>query len=602
MNAQPATPVSSVNAAASSSPKPVAIVRRLDFGTLALTLALALVVRLVGITWGLPYVFYPDEAVIVNHAMAFGTGDPNPHSFIYPSLYMYILFFGYGLSYGFGWLTGVFSSTDDFVRLFFNDATFFYLAGRLIAAVSGVATVALVYVYGRRAYDRRVGLIAAVFLTFSVMHVEFSHYVKIHVPAGLLVMAALLNAWFVYDDKKGKKWRHYLLAGFFSGLAASTAYHAGFVLISLVTAHILRCLDFSRRNMTAERLLSLKLVSAVFVCFFGFVLGTPFALLDWRTFIGDLSSSASNYYHGVMWVREVFFPFTSLLKTMGTAAGCLALVSLIYALFRHRPADLILLSMPLFLGGFFMLFPSKEAHHMLIVFAPLCILSASLVFDLVTWSVRSRILQPMVLTTAAVLLIIVPAKTSFQHDYRMSVLDTRALTKNWVEKNIPPGSKVLMDSGKYYLGAFGPPLRLSRWTLEQFIVRGDALAGKALASRDGTRRTGYSGEATYFREQLRMLDDRPGYDVIQILHDPGSQLPGVLALDDYLALGVEYVITSSSATGNYSLNGETARLHPQMAAKYRNFYEALDERGTLLKQFTPSTDIAGPTLRIYKLR
>src|SRR5215467_1592216 len=139
-------------------------------------LTMAATVRLLGINFGLPYVFYTDEALIVNHAAAFGTGDLNPHDFIYPSLYMYILFFVYGMSYVFGWLAGVFSSTDDFVRLFFNDATLFYLPGRLIAAFSGVATVALVYVYGRRAYDHRVGLIAALFLTFSVMHVEFSHY------------------------------------------------------------------------------------------------------------------------------------------------------------------------------------------------------------------------------------------------------------------------------------------------------------------------------------------------------------------------------------------------------------------------------------------
>ncbi len=69
-----------------------------------------------------------------------------------------------------------------------------------------------------------------------------------------------------------------------------------------------------------------------------------------------------------------------------------------------------------------------------------------------------------------------------------------------------------------------------------------------------------------------------------------------------IPLGVEYVITSSYARGNYSLNGETTTLHPEMAAKYRNFYEALDERAILLKQFSPSADTAGPTLRIYKLQ
>ncbi len=602
MNTQSATQLNRIKTSAASSRETTAIIRRLDLGILAMTLAVALVVRLIGINWGLPYVFYPDEALIVNHAVAFGTGDLNPHFFIYPSLYMYVLSFVYGTSYVFGWLAGVFSSTDDFVRLFFHDATLFYLPGRLIAAFSGVATVALVYVFGRRAYDHRVGLIAAVFLTFSIMHVEFSHYAKTHVPAGLLVMAALLNAWSVYDAKNRNRWRHYLLAGFFSGLAASTVYHAGAVLISLVTAHTLHWRDFSRKNLSTERLLSAKLVSAIVVCFLGFILGTPFAVLDWRTFIGDLSSTGGAYYHGSMWVRGVFFPFASLIKTMGVPAGCLALISLIYALFRRRPSDLILFSMPVFLGGFLMLFTVKEPHHMLIAFAPMYILSASLLVGLVSGLLRSRLLQSVTLSFATVLLIAVPAKASFQAGYRMTMPDTRVMAKDWIERNIPPGSKVLMDSGKYYLGAFGPPLRLSRWTVEQFITRSESLNGRALASREGTRRTGYSGETAYFREQLRTLDHQPGYDVIQILHDSGAAKPEVLDLGEYIPMGVQYAITSSYATGNYSLNGETAKLHPQMAAKYRNFYQALDEREFLLKEFTPSADIAGPILRIYKIQ
>src|SRR6266404_5286496 len=150
------------------------VVRRWHLGILTVILGLALAVRLLGINYGLPYVYNPDEAILVNHAVAFGTGDLNPHFFGYPSLYIYVLFLIYALSYVIGWLTGVFTSTNDFVRLFFNDVTLFYLPGRLIAALSWVMSVGIVYLLGRRAYNIRVGLIAAAFLTFSVLHVTFS--------------------------------------------------------------------------------------------------------------------------------------------------------------------------------------------------------------------------------------------------------------------------------------------------------------------------------------------------------------------------------------------------------------------------------------------
>src|SRR5262245_42164610 len=126
---------------------------------LAIILLTALTVRLLGITWGLPYVYNTDEALLVNHAMAFGTGDLNPHFFIYPSLYMYVLFVIYGLSYVIGWVTGVFASTNDFIKLFFTDITLFYLPGRLIAVLTGVASVGAVYLLGVRVSGVRVGLV-----------------------------------------------------------------------------------------------------------------------------------------------------------------------------------------------------------------------------------------------------------------------------------------------------------------------------------------------------------------------------------------------------------------------------------------------------------
>src|SRR5215475_7761534 len=110
--------------------------------------------------------------------------------------------------------------------------------------------------------------------------------------------------------------------------------------------------------------------------------------------------------------------------------------------------------MPLFPGRFLIVFAGKEFHHLLVSLSPINILSASLLVDLVSWLIRSRLLQSVTLSFATVLLIAVPAKTSFEYSYRKTMPDTRVLAKDWIEKNIPPNHKILMDSGKYYLGKY----------------------------------------------------------------------------------------------------------------------------------------------------
>lgn len=565
--------------------------RHLDLILLFILLSAALALRLLGINFGLPYVFYPDEAVIVNHAVAFGTGDLNPHYFNYPSLYMYVMFVIYGFTYMVGWLTGIFASSADFARLFFNDVTLFYLPGRLISALCGVASVAMVYLLGRRAYNVRVGLISASFLAFSVLHVQYSHFVKTHVPAGLLVIIGLYMAVSIYNGKDTL--RRYIFCGVIAGLAASTIYHAGFVLVSMAVAYMLRRHD----SLTDDDKMP-KIIIMVIASFVVFILGTPFALLDWPSFIRDLTTVGVGRFTGGFWERGTFYPFTSLLTTMGSPLGIVSLFGMGYALLRHRPIDLVLLSQPLFLAGFLMLFAVKEPQHMLIAFPALSILGALFVVDVIDLLIRSRILQTGTLVFVTVLLLVNPAIISFQNSYQLALPDTRELSKNWIEANICPGSKIVMDSGKYYSGQFGPPIRYSKWTLEQFIARAEAVDEKSLPRSEGSRFTSYTGEAEYFRQYLKAMDsNEPSYDVVQILHDEASQRANVLTLDEYISMGVQYAVVSSKGWSYYSADSR----YPHKSAKYSDFYQALESRATLFKEFKSSEKIVGPILRIYKL-
>src|SRR4029453_5922958 len=108
--------------------------------------------------------YNPDEVSIMSRALAFASGDLNPHNFLYPTLYFYLLFVWIGAYFVGAWIFGVVPSVPAFPPLFFPDPTGIYVAGRVLSVVCGVATVAGVWQLGMRIWSTSAGLAAAVFL------------------------------------------------------------------------------------------------------------------------------------------------------------------------------------------------------------------------------------------------------------------------------------------------------------------------------------------------------------------------------------------------------------------------------------------------------
>ena len=70
-----------------------------------LVICLALALRVVGLQYGLPAVYNPDEVAIMARALSFAKGTLNPHNFLYPTFYFYVLFAWVGVYSAFVWLT-----------------------------------------------------------------------------------------------------------------------------------------------------------------------------------------------------------------------------------------------------------------------------------------------------------------------------------------------------------------------------------------------------------------------------------------------------------------------------------------------------------------
>ena len=81
--------------------------------TLSAIGAIALALRLVGLQFGLPAIYNPDEVAIMSRALAFAKGSLNPHNFLYPTFFFYVLFAWLGFYLGWVWLSGRVATISD---------------------------------------------------------------------------------------------------------------------------------------------------------------------------------------------------------------------------------------------------------------------------------------------------------------------------------------------------------------------------------------------------------------------------------------------------------------------------------------------------------
>ena len=184
----------------------------------ALIFALALLPRIVGLTWGLPnagryYSYHPDESVnqIVGAVVHLLQGDFNPHFFNYPSLSIYATWVIYQLLAVLGLTTNVVDANYPWPII--RDIIF---AGRLFSVACGAATAALTWGIARQLGLHRGALVAGVLAALLPGLVQHGHYATVDIPATFFVA---LCVWLALRARTAKA---ILLAALVAGLAAGT--------------------------------------------------------------------------------------------------------------------------------------------------------------------------------------------------------------------------------------------------------------------------------------------------------------------------------------------------------------------------------------------
>lgn len=432
-------------------------------------IVLALVLRWWGADHGMPFVYDIDEPALVRSTTGLRF-DPNPHHFDWPHLHFYLNYFvSFVLFYGFRGLLQILhlkDTVENILPILWRDPAIFYLLARLFNGFLGALTVIPVFLTGKKLLGRKLGLVAALLLALFPYHVRQSHMALIDIPATFWV------AWALYFSSKvltSSKLSNYLWTGVFVGLAGSTKYNGAFVALVLPIAHFARLLnigskqlslfDGGKNNPSSIIKLSVtklfegfgKLVLAGVASVVAFFAGTPYALLDWKTFMGkDDPTGAMWQFTNVgsvplekYWFQVYDAFWLKMVNNLGVVLTVVFLIALVLMLVRRWSTRSFFLAP--FIVFYFLLTARgtrNPSHYYLIVYPSIALLVGDSVLRIL--QKLQAVFKGKALTMGLFLILLNPLAIIVGDNILFSRLDTRQLVDTWVTQNVDKTQPILI--------------------------------------------------------------------------------------------------------------------------------------------------------------
>jgi len=531
-------------------------------------LLIAAGLRLRGVDFGLPLAeARPDEITIAFQAMKFGTGDLNPHSFNYPTLFKYMIFGAFGVWYVLGKALGLFGGQDAFLLSFFQGDPSFRLLMRGWSVAAGVGAVAVLAAAPGRLWG-------AALLSVCMLAVRDSHFGVTDPTLTLFTVASVLSACILAHEGslRAATW-----AGVLGGLAASTKYNGALTAAPIALAALL--------SPGATVPLLVRAAGAMIVAFLA---GSPYVALDFPTFRKDFLFEMNHLSEGhYVEIGNVYVHHltASLRYGMGVPLLVAGLVGLVVGVWRTPRVGLVWASFPIV--WFAVMGRGETAFYRYMLPAVPFLCAGAGVFLESVRDVRVR----------GALLALIAAPTlwsSLETTRLMAAGDTRADMGAWIEANVPSDS-VLVHGGAYT----GAPM-LQRNVVNQTREYAAKL-GRADAS--GFRKP---DDPRWYRA------DRPMYDVL-FVEKAGIDFASRLPVDRILADPPQWLLLEDYPLVHYAAVPEPVRA--LAASRYTLVHEERATRGDTSAAVFDQQDAfylpvagfgafarMGPDLRLYRLR
>ncbi|MCP4117306.1 MAG: glycosyltransferase family 39 protein [Desulfobacteraceae bacterium] len=588
-------------------------------------LLLGAVLRIWGIWHGYPYSFYPDEAHFVKRALSFGSGDLNPHWFHKPGFLMYLLFFDYGLFFVFGKILGVWHTVTEFAVFYVKNPGPFYIIGRLTIVLFSLGAVLMTYLTGTKLGNKGTGVIAALIVAVSFGHVLVTKDIKADIPCGFFT---IVSAYYLIGFLKDMKIRNLLLSAAFAGVGTATKMYSLLMLAPITVA--VAGMDGFR--ISGRFLYKVKMVAyCILLFYFSYFICAPYNFIDplgrkatFQPFhslfnkiemvvTGDKidkelldKNLAENIQKTEISLLVYMEAMASYLKVLQKGVGVIVLVlcaaGFFYLPLRRERSEIIGALLYPFLFSFCAVFINpgySEIRHQVVMYPFLAIISA-----MVLVKISERI--PGKIGLMIVCLLLYPVYGIFLYNIDISGEDTRNLAKEWIEKEIPAETKILVNEN-------GPRLNTSRAKLSALMLEARRADPNGQFTAHFDKYVDYQLEAAkkligYGIDEIRLpwwkeREEKPGIHHLNSEHDRDMGNPlkpvGVNPYGYYVKHGYKYVIVHSEQYGAF-LNPKSTL--SEKFPMFHQFYTELFQHAVLIKEFVPQKyKTQGPVVKIFRI-
>jgi YYY domain-containing protein len=224
-----------------------------------------------------------------------------------------------------------------------------HLVGRAVSASFDLVSIVIVYFIGRRLYDKRVGLLAAVFTSFTVLLIQHAHFFVVDPVANTFILAGFYFAVRVLDENRPGD---YALFGLALGLAVASKISAAPLAGTVALAaglHLFKY-DTEQREQVFKRVVVFLLLAAA-VSLIAFRVFQPYAFKgpsffnislnpDWLSNMAEIREQQkgnTDAPYALQWAdrQPVWFSFKNMvLWGFGLPLGLLAWGSYLWALIQ----------------------------------------------------------------------------------------------------------------------------------------------------------------------------------------------------------------------------------------------------------------------------